>query len=234
MSQPNPQQIQTAAPEPVVTAPSYVSGASGAPLLGLTIGDALDRTTVRFGEREALISRHQNLRYTWNELRAAVDEAARGLMALGIGPGERVGIWSPNRAEWVITQFAAAKIGAILVNINPAYRLHELEYALRQSGCAALVTAPRFRATDYLAMLQTLMPELHAANGEGAQYAARAEGVHRTPLQPTAQAANADTVGARPVSPAAGQPNPLPLPSQGRGRKARSYSVGKVNWRSPV
>ena len=140
--------------------PSYVSGASQVPLLGLTIGDALDRTVARLPDGEALISRHQGLRYTWAALGEAVDRCARGLMALGLAKGDRVGIWSPNRAEWAITQFAAAKIGAILVNINPAYRLHELEYALNQSGCAALVLAPAFRATSYLAMLEGLSPEL--------------------------------------------------------------------------
>ncbi len=142
------------------TAWSYVSGVSDTPLLGLTIGDAFDRTVARFPDREALIVRHQGLRYTWRQLQEQVDCAARGLMALGIARGERVGIWSPNRAEWVITQYATAKIGAILVNINPAYRLHELEYALSQSGCAALVTAPRFRTADYLSMLYTLLPNL--------------------------------------------------------------------------
>ncbi len=140
--------------------PSYVSGASAVPLLGLTIGEAFDRTVARFPEREALVSRHQGLRYTWASLREAVDHCARGLMALGIAKGDRVGIWSPNRAEWAITQFAAAKIGAILVNVNPAYRLHELEYALNQSTCAALVLSPSFRATSYLAMLESLCPEL--------------------------------------------------------------------------
>ena len=140
--------------------PSYVNGASHVPLLGLTIGEALDRTVARLPDGEALISRHQGLRYTWAALGEAVDRCARGLMALGLAKGDRVGIWSPNRAEWAITQFAAAKIGAILVNINPAYRLHELEYALNQSGCAALVLAPAFRATSYLAMLEELCPEL--------------------------------------------------------------------------
>src|SRR5579885_785404 len=139
---------------------SYTSGTSDTPLLGMTIGDALDRTAARFPEREALIVLHQGLRYTWATLRDEVDRCARGLMALGIRKGDRVGIWSPNRAEWTITQFATAKIGAILVNINPAYRLHELEYALNQSGCVMLVTAPNFRTTSYLDMLQTLCPEL--------------------------------------------------------------------------
>jgi fatty-acyl-CoA synthase len=150
-----------------MTAWSYVSGTSDTPLLGMTIGDAFDATVARFPQREALVSRHQNLRYTWNELQWEVDLAARGLLALGISKGQRVGIWSPNRAEWTITQFATAKIGAILVNINPAYRLHELEYALNQSSCSALVLAPNFRTTDYLGMLQTLAPELaHSAPGQ--------------------------------------------------------------------
>jgi fatty-acyl-CoA synthase len=142
------------------TAWSYVSGTSDTPLLGLTIGDAFDQTVTRFPNREALVVRQQNLRYTWTELKWEVDLCARGLLALGITKGQRVGIWSPNRAEWTITQFATAKIGAILVNINPAYRLHELEYALNQSSCAALVLAPNFRTTDYLDMLHTLAPEL--------------------------------------------------------------------------
>ncbi len=139
---------------------SYVSGASARPLLGATIGDAFDHTVARFPDREALVSRQQNLRYTWAQLRDEVDRCARGLMALGIHKGQRVGIWAPNRAEWTITQFATAKIGAILVNINPAYRLHELEYALNQSTCNTLVLAPTFRATSYLEMIQSLCPEL--------------------------------------------------------------------------
>ena len=106
------------------------------------------------------------MRYTWAQLREQVDRCARGLMALGIQKGDRVGIWAPNRAEWTITQFATAKIGAILVNINPAYRLHELEYALNQSGCVALVAA-NFRTTNYTEMLLTLCPELeHATPGQ--------------------------------------------------------------------
>ena len=146
---------------------SYVNGTSDTPLLGMTIGDALDRTVARFPAREALVSRHQGVRYTWSELAAEVDRFARGLMALDIRKGDRVGIWAPNRVEWAITQFATAKIGAILVNINPAYRLHELEYALNQSGCSTLVLAPAFRTANYTEMLQTLCPELaHAAPGQ--------------------------------------------------------------------
>ena len=139
---------------------SYVNGASDIPLIGMTIGDAFDRTVARFPDRDALISRHQGLRYTWAQLQDEVNRFARGLMALGIQKGDRVGIWSPTHAEWAITQYGCAKIGAILVNVNPAYRTHELEYALNQSGCTALVLAPNFRTTNYLEMLQTLAPEL--------------------------------------------------------------------------
>src|SRR5579859_4805735 len=139
---------------------SYASGASDKPLLGMTIGDLLDEITARYTQNEALVVRHQGLRYTYAELQQEVNRLAKGLLRLGLEKGQRIGIWSPNNAEWAITQFATAKIGAILVNINPAYRLHELEYALNQSGCSALVTAPNFRATSYLEMLAALCPEL--------------------------------------------------------------------------
>ena len=146
---------------------SYVSGVSDTPLLGVTIGDAFDATVARFPDREALVVRQQGLRYTWRALQAEVNRCARGLLALGIEKGDRVGIWAPNRAEWTITQFATAKIGAILVNINPSYRLTELEYALNQSGCSTLVLSPNFRTTDYTQMMMTLCPELnYAAPGQ--------------------------------------------------------------------
>ncbi len=146
---------------------SYVSGTSDTPLLGMTIGEAFDATVARFPDREALVSRQQNLRYTWRELQEEVNRCARGLLALGVKKGDRVGIWAPNRAEWTIIQFATAKIGAILVNINPSYRLHELEYALNQSGCSTLALAPNFRTTDYTEMVLTLCPELnHSAPGQ--------------------------------------------------------------------
>ncbi|HEY7832083.1 MAG TPA: AMP-binding protein, partial [Ktedonobacterales bacterium] len=139
---------------------SYASGPSESPLLGMTIGDALDQTAARYPTNEALVARHQGLRYTYTELKREVDRCARALLALGIAKGQRVGIWAPNRAEWLITQLATAKIGAILVNINPAYRLNELEYVLNQSGCAMLVMAPEFRTGNYTQMMQTLCPEL--------------------------------------------------------------------------
>src|SRR5579875_4126636 len=141
---------------------SYVSGTSDTPLLGMTIGDLFDQTVARYTDHDALISRHQGIRYTYGQLREEVDRCARGLMALGIRKGDRVGIWSPNRAEWTITQFATAKIGAILVNINPAYRVTELEYALGQSGCRMLVSAPSFRDSDYRAMVAEVRAGLGA------------------------------------------------------------------------
>ncbi|TLF52839.1 AMP-binding protein [Halomonas urmiana] len=140
---------------------SYVSGISDTPLKGQTIGDCFDDTVARFAERDALISRHQGLRYSWREFQQAVDRAARALIALGVEQGERVGIWSPNCAEWAITQFATAKIGAILVNINPSYRTHELEYALKQSGATTLILQGAFKSSDYVATLAELVPELH-------------------------------------------------------------------------
>lgn len=143
--------------------PSYTCGLQSKPLLPMTIGAAFDRTVERFPQREALVVRHQQLRYTWAELAEAVDRCARGLLALGLQAGERVGIWSPNNAQWCITQFATAKIGVVLVNINPAYRLSELEYALKQSGCRWLICADAFKTSDYHAMLHELLPELESA-----------------------------------------------------------------------
>ncbi|MCB8960575.1 MAG: AMP-binding protein [Ardenticatenales bacterium] len=140
---------------------SYVSGASDTPLIGQTIGDLFDQTAGKFGDRTALVSRHQGLRFTYAELQEAVNRCARGLIALGLKPGDRIGMWSPNYAEWVIIQFATAKAGTILVNINPSYRSHELEYALNQSGCTALVTATQFKSSDYTGMLYDLAPELN-------------------------------------------------------------------------
>jgi fatty-acyl-CoA synthase len=142
---------------------SYASGPSSVPLLGETIGAYFDRTVARWPDRPALIVRQQAKRWTWRELGERVDAFAAGLIALGLQPGERVGIWSPNNAEWVVTQFATAKVGLILVNINPAYRLAELEYALIKVGCRALVTATSFKTSDYVGMVGTLAPELRRA-----------------------------------------------------------------------
>jgi fatty-acyl-CoA synthase len=141
---------------------SYAHGAHDVPLLGETIGASLEATAARHADQEALVSRHQRLRYTYAELDAEVDELARGLLARGIERGDRVGIWSPNRAEWAVVQYATAKIGAILVNINPAYRTSELEYALRQSGCRLLLAAPSFKTSDYAEMVNGVRPLLPA------------------------------------------------------------------------
>ncbi|WP_275935519.1 AMP-binding protein [Thermogemmatispora onikobensis] len=157
---------------PVARQWSYASGPSDVPLLGLTIGDLFDQTVERFPDHPALIARHQGIRLTYRQLQAEVNRCARALMQLGIQKGERVGIWAPNCAEWCITQFATAKIGAILVNINPAYRLHEVEYALSQSGCKALITAAAFKSSNYIEMLTSLAPEL-ASSAPGELHAAR-------------------------------------------------------------
>src|SRR5215475_10406105 len=139
---------------------SYVSGVADAPLLGHTICEALDRAADAWGERPALVARAQGVRWTWRELRDRADAFAAGLMALGLRRGDRIGIWSLNRAEWTLTQFAAARAGLILVTINPAYRLSELEFALAKVGCAAIVSATTFKTSNYMEMLNTLMPEL--------------------------------------------------------------------------
>ncbi len=139
---------------------SYVCGTSDQPLHYRTIGDWFDEAADLWGDREALVVRHQDIRWTYRELAARVDAFAAGLLALGLEPGERIGIWAPNCAEWVITQYATAKAGLILVNINPAYRLTELEYALNKVGCRALITAARFKTSDYIAMLGELAPEI--------------------------------------------------------------------------
>ncbi|WP_081948818.1 AMP-binding protein [Litchfieldella xinjiangensis] len=139
---------------------SYVSGTSSKPLLGQTIGACFDATVERHAERDALISRHQGQRYTWRELQTVVNRTARALLASGVTKGDRVGIWAPNCAEWAIVQFATAKIGAILVNINPSYRTHELEYALKQSGTSTLILQGEFKRSNYVEMIESLVPAL--------------------------------------------------------------------------
>ena len=138
---------------------SYAHGASATPLLGETIGHNLERTAARVPDATALVSRHQGIRWSYSELDERVSALARGLLAAGLEPGDRVGLWSPNCAEWVLTQYATARAGVVLVNLNPAYRTSELEYALRQSGCRALVAARRFKTSDYEAMVA----EVHGA-----------------------------------------------------------------------
>ena len=143
-------------------AQSHAVGPTDIPLLEETIGACLERTVARFPDAEALVSRHQGRRYTYRELDAEVDRLARGMLAHGLDVGDRVGIWSPNYAEWMLVQFATAKIGAILVNINPAYRTNELAYALNQSGCRWLIAAPTFKTSDYVAMVDEVRGEVPA------------------------------------------------------------------------
>tara|TARA_R110002110_G_scaffold26911_3_gene98529 strand:- start:40853 stop:42559 length:1707 start_codon:yes stop_codon:yes gene_type:complete len=141
---------------------SAENGPTDQPLLYQTIGEAFDATVARFPDHEALVVRHQEVRWSYREYQQRVDDLACGLLALGVEAGERVGIWGPNSSEWCLTQFATAKIGAIMVCINPAYRLYELEYALNKVQCRTLITADRFKTSDYLGMLQTLAPELES------------------------------------------------------------------------
>ena len=141
------------------TGDSYSRGPVDSPLLETTIGEALENAAARWGGNLALVSRHQSIRWTWADLNEQADRIATGLLAHGVGKGDRVGIWAPNCAEWTVTQFATAKIGAILVTINPAYRVSEVEYALNKVGCSVLVTAPSFKSSDYIAMLRELGPE---------------------------------------------------------------------------
>lgn len=141
---------------------SYSSGVSDRPLLGETIDANLRRTVARFGDREALVDVAGGRRFTYRELDAAVDEVARGLAALGVERGDRVGIWAPNCAEWFLVQYATARIGAILVNINPAYRTHELEYVLRQASIRTLVSAVSFKTSDYRSMVEEVRTGLES------------------------------------------------------------------------
>jgi fatty-acyl-CoA synthase len=140
---------------------SYVSGATDEPLRFITLPQLLAKTVARHGARDAAIFEAENLRLSWYDLQSKADDLAVGLLALGLRRGNRVGIWAPNRHEWVVTQFATARIGLVLVNINPAYRTTELEYALNKVGCRALVMARRHKSSDYLGMLGEIAPEIH-------------------------------------------------------------------------
>ena len=146
---------------------SYVSGNTDVPLLNDTIGAALDETAGKYPDRPALIVKHQSINWSFQELNERVNEFAAGLLALGLTSGDRVGVWAPNCAEWIIAQYATAKAGIIQVNINPAYRLHELEYVLNKVGCKGLITAAQFKSSDYIEMLNTLAPEIKGS-GSGA------------------------------------------------------------------
>jgi fatty-acyl-CoA synthase len=140
--------------------PSYVRGDVDTPLLGDTIGTAFDRAVQRYGDGTALVVSHQQVAWSYAELAGNVAAFAAGLFRLGLIRGDRIGIWAPNCVEWTVTQYAAAKLGLILVNLNPAYRVTEIEFALNKAGCRALVLADRFKASDYIQMLRTLAPEL--------------------------------------------------------------------------
>ena len=148
-------------------APSHARGATEPPLIEQTIGALFDALVERYPEREALVVAHQQRRYTYRQLQTEANRLASALLGLGLSPGDRVGIWSHNNAEWVLMQLATAKAGLVLVNINPAYRTAEVEYALNKVDCKALVTMPRFKTSDYIGMLRELAPEwAHAKAGE--------------------------------------------------------------------
>ncbi|KEO51400.1 AMP-binding protein [Thioclava indica] len=139
---------------------AHVAGPIDTPLIEDTIPAVLLRTANRWPEREAVVCVSEGVRWTWSEFSARIDRLAAGFLRLGLGHGDRLGIWAPNRSEWMLTQLATARIGVILVNINPAYRLHELDFALRKTGCRALVLAETFKSSDYVAMVNGLAPEL--------------------------------------------------------------------------
>ncbi len=164
---------------------AYAHGVSTVPLRGETIGEAWHAAVEAHGAADALVSRHQGIRWSYEELDAQVERCARALLAEGIAKGDRVGIWSPNNAEWVVVQFATARMGAVLVNINPAYRAHELEYALRQSGCSLLIHALSFKDADYVELLRGIdAPKLarKVPLSEWTDLLARAEEVPRETL----------------------------------------------------
>ena len=141
---------------------SYIHGASLTPMIGETIGANFDRVVASYPERDAVVVRHQDVRWTYAEFGARVDRVARALVAIGLRPGDRLGIWAPNCAEWLLVQYASAKAGVILVNVNPAYRTSELEFVLEQSGCRVLISARAFKSSDYVAMVKEVAPRCQA------------------------------------------------------------------------
>ncbi len=174
---------------------SHVVGPDVPALLEETIGQNLARTVARFGEREALVSCHQDIRWTYTELDERVDQLARAFLHLGLEQGDRVGIWAPNYAEWVLVQFATARIGVILVNVNPAYRTHELAYALEQSGCRLLVAAPAFKGSDYRAMVDEVRDGLKALEQVIYLWSPEWEALWRPQNQASAEAVTARAAG---------------------------------------
>ncbi|MCK5880174.1 MAG: AMP-binding protein, partial [Holophagae bacterium] len=146
---------------------SYAVGHSDVPLIGLTLGEMLDRVAARYPESDAVVSVHQDIRWTYKEFSGRVDHAARALMAMGVSKGDRVGIWAMNYAEWILIQFATAKMGAIMVNLNPAYRTHEFEYAMRQAEIHTLFVQKRFKTSDYMKMFQAVVPEAAGSSKGG-------------------------------------------------------------------
>ena len=142
---------------------SFVCGTSNQPLIYQTIGDAFEQAIEQWGDKEAVVVRHQNIRWSYRQLGEAVESFAAGLLSLDLQPGDRIGIWSPNNIEWLITQFASAKVGLILVNINPAYRKAELSYTLNKVGCKVLILASAFKSSDYIGMLSDIAPEISSS-----------------------------------------------------------------------
>jgi fatty-acyl-CoA synthase len=141
---------------------SYIHGTSLTPLIGETVGANIDRIVGLYPDRDAVVVRHQDVRWTYTEFGARVDRVARALVAAGLRPGDRMGIWAPNCAEWLLVQYASAKAGVILVNVNPAYRTSELEFVLNQSGCRVLISARAFKSSDYVAMVREVAPQCPA------------------------------------------------------------------------
>jgi fatty-acyl-CoA synthase len=179
---------------------SYAHGASDVPLIGETIGDLVDRIARRYPSNDAVVSVHQGVRLTYTDLREKCDELARALIAIGVGHGDRVGIWSTNNVEWVIAQFATPKLGAILVNVNPAYRTSELEYALLQSGVSVLLTQTRYKTSDYLGMLEEVrdrLPELRTVVTIGEEQPVRAGDVRWSELLARAEQTPLETLRTR-------------------------------------
>jgi len=156
---------------------SYSRGAVHIPLIEKTLGDFFDDVVARFPDNEALVSCHQNIRLSYSQLQAEVNQLASALIALSLAPGDRVAIWANNSAEWLITQLATAKVGIILVNFNPAYKTMELEYALNKAGCKALITLSAFKTTDYLQVIRTIAPEINTC-APGHLSAARLPALH--------------------------------------------------------